>query len=310
MKYEIMLEILFILLGKDKVSASYLAERFEMSRRTIYRYLECIQLAGVPIITSRGKNGGFTIPSSYKLPASLLNNEELSFVLNSLKAFQEEVKTPQIQKTIEKISSLSKKSMAAPDLTDSTVIIDGSGWGNTAAYSDKMSIIQKCIQEKLKLSIKYHDRSGEFTSRTIEPHALVYKQGVWYVYAFCLLRKEFRLFKTARIQYAQITGENFMRRPFNKEDMRLNFDFIKEEHIDAVFTVEKAALSEVEDWLGIESIRYKKDGSATAEASLPFDGGLINKILGFGTGIKVLSPLSLKEKIAERARQIFNLYQN
>lgn len=308
MKYEIMLQILFNLLSRDNVSASYLASRHEISQRTVYRYIECLQLAGVPVMTKRGKGGGFTIPSSYKLPAYLLTKEELAFVINSLKALQKEINAPQITSALDKISSIAKNQYNGMNFSAGNVIIDGSAWGDTVSYRNKIGIIEKCIDENLKLLINYHDRGGDITRRTIEPHALVFKQGFWYVFAFCNLRNQFRLFKTGRIEYAHITGETFQRKPYGEEDLPLTFNYRDGELIDVDFAVEKSALPEVEEWLGIENVKTKRDGAITAHASLPNDKGLIPKILSFGKGIKVLAPDSLKENLKKAAAEIAGIY--
>ena len=154
--------------------------------------------------------------------------------------------------------------------------------------------------------IRYHDRTGETSERFIEPHALLFKQGLWYIYAYCRLREAFRFFKLGRIEQAKATDEIFARREMPKADFSAWYGAGKS--VLARFEIKKSALSDFEEWVGIENIR-ESSGNYFAEVALPDDGGLISKLLSFGTGIKVLSPPELKEKVISAAKSVAEYYR-
>ena len=175
-------------------------------------------------------------------------------------------------------------------------------------YKSKLAVITKSIEQNKKLFIRYHDRNGETTERTIHPHFILFKQGIWYVYAYCNLRKHFRLFKTGRIEIAHILDETFVREDFSKRKIP-EFEFwqndVKAEQV--VLEIKKKCLSDVEEWIGVENIS-EENGKHTAVATLPFDDGLVSKIMSYGDNVKVLAPETLKVKIRDTARNIVANY--
>ena len=141
----------------------------------------------------------------------------------------------------------------------------------------------------------------------IEPHLLVYKQNIWYIYAWCRNRNDFRLFKIARVRSARITGEIFERREIDRDRLPLKFNFENAELVDLKISVEKKALPDVEEWLGIGNIRRAGD-ALIAEASLPAGEVLYSKLMSFGDGIRVLAPETIAAEMRERAEKLLRLY--
>ncbi len=307
MKYEIIIGILFELLSKKCVKAGYLADKFEVSVRSIHRYINCLEMAGVPIYTIRGNQGGFAIVDTYRLPSTFMTMREFEQVIQALRAITDSVPNRCLSSAINKLQAVTKNEYSGFNLKSGNLIIDAGPWGDTVGYKSKLITIQKSIDECKKLSIKYHDRNGSITERIIEPHVIVFKQGLWYVYAFCHLRNDFRFFKTGRIESATILGQSFIRRSYNDEDVPLNFWHQTVEAKDVVLEVEQSCLSDVEEWLGVENVEHHND-KHYAYAKLPYDNGLVTKIIGFGSGIKVVSPDELKEKVKHCAQSILNNY--
>ncbi len=307
MKYEIMLAILFDLLSKRTVSAKYLAEKHEVCVRTIYRYISALEGAGVPLYSTRGVNGGFSIVDTYKLSSTFLTRSEYELAINTLSAIADNMPDKALVKIIDKLKANCRNENSGFSLKSGSLLIDASPWGDTNGYKSKIAIIQKSIELNKKLEINYHDRNGEITKRTIEPHIVVFKQGLWYVFAFCNLRNEFRLFKLGRIESANLTDQSFIRQDLDKLKLPLDFwvDNLNTENI--ILEVSKSVKSDVEEWLGIENI-YEKNGKTYAEATLPYDSGLITKIMSFGKGIKVLSPTKLKDEIISSTKTLLSFY--
>ena len=307
MKFEIMVSILLELLAKKCVKASYLAEKYEVSVRSIYRYINSLELAGVPIYTVRGNNGGFSIVDTYKLSSTYFSEKEYSQIISTLEAINNGVESKFISSVITKLKAVSKHEFNAINLKSGNLVIDGGPWGDAVGYKTKLKVIQQCIEDNLQLLIKYHDRNGSITERLIDPHVLVFKQGLWYVYAYCNLRNEFRFFKTGRIESATIQKTKFLRKEINNEKMPLDFWNNSFDTIDVVMEISKNVLSDVEEWLGIENVSVIKN-KHVASCKLPYDDGLVSKIMSYGNGIKVLEPQNLKERIKQSALDIIQNY--
>lgn len=307
MKYEIMLGILFDLLARKTVTAAFLSEKYEVSVRSVYRYIKSIEYAGIPIYTVRGNGGGFSIIDTFRLSSSFLSPSEYEQTISALSAITSEVPNKTLAQAINKLKAASRNEYRTFDIKCGNLIIDGGNWGDTVGYKSKLKILQTSIDETKKLLIKYHDRNGTKSERIIEPHVLVFKQGLWYVYAFCNLRNEFRFFKTGRIEYAKILDDKFVKKEIGESDLPLDFWNNAQTAEEITMEISNGVLSDVEEWLGVENVKKIGDKNI-ASASLPYDDGLVYKIMSFGDGIKVLSPAKLSKKIKETALAVAKNY--
>ncbi|MBQ9513964.1 MAG: YafY family transcriptional regulator [Clostridia bacterium] len=308
MKFEIMIGILFDLLSRKLSSAKYLAEKYDVSTRSIYRYINCLSLAGVPIYTVRGNNGGFSVIDTFRLSSTFMTVPEFEKTIETLSAINESVPNKLLTSIITKLKATVKNEYSGFDVKSGNLIIDAGPWGDTVGYKSKLKVISACIEKCNQLLITYRDRNGEKTERVIEPHVIVFKQGLWYVYAYCTLRKTFRFFKTGRIEKAQILNTTFLRREIEKDKLPLDFWHENTTAENVVLEISKSSLSDVEEWLGVENVR-ESNGKYVAEIKLPFDNGLVMKIMSYGGGVKVIAPKELKEKIKNNAKQILEFYE-
>ena len=302
MKYQIMIKILMLLLSRRKVCAREIAERYEISVRSVYRYIEELCVAGIPIDVARGRYGGLTIADTYRLPVGYFTKDEYTAAVNALTAMSSQVSDEAVLTALEKLQR-QIKSERADTSGSGGIIVDGGTWGDTKKFSDKMAVCERAVNESLCLDIDYISRSGEHSRRIIDPHVLIFKQNVWYVYAFCHTKQSFRTFKIGRIKSARFTGKTFEKREISREEIPLNFGYRSEELIELVLEIDKEKLPDAEEWIGIDNIepRGKK---FVAEVSVPDDDGLVSKILGFGGGVKVVSPAALREKVIAAANNI------
>ncbi len=309
MKYTILLDMLFELLSKRRLTAKYLADKHGVSVRTVYRYIEELSIA-VPVQVQQGRNGGIFISDSYKLPVNFMTKEEYGAAIEALEAMYSQLPEERFLAAKRKLSAQIKSELR--DLTISgtmgTIVVDSGTWGDTRRFSDKLRLFESCIRDSAVLEIDYHSRVGEQTHRRIEPHALVFKQGVWYVYAFCRKQRAFRLFRLGRIKSSVLTGEKFIRRPFRREDIPLNYWTGETASVDVRLEVNEEAFADVQDWLGGENLRLT-DGKWYADVTLPDDGVLIRKIVGFGDAVRVIEPESVRLRVKETAQKIAGLYE-
>ncbi len=304
MKYETMIKMLALLLSRRKVTAGEVAEKYCVSVRSVYRYIEEMTVAGIPIEVERGRYGGITIADTYRLPAGFFTKDEYAATINALKAMSSQVNEEAVNTALDKLQHQQRN-----DRTDVSVsggiIVDGGTWGDTKKFADKMAVCEKAVNERLCIYIDYISRRGEHSRRVIDPHVLIFKQNVWYTYAFCHTKQEFRLFRIGRIKSARLTGSNFEKREILRKDIPLDFYYRTDELCDVCLEVEKSRLPDLEEWLGVDNIEPRGD-KFVAEISLPDDDILVNKILGLGGGVKVVSPEPLKERVLAAARKIID----
>jgi len=306
MKYEIMFKIMMRLLQKRKVTATDIADRYGVSVRSVYRYIDELIVCGVPIDVTRGRYGGITIPDTFRLPAGYFTREEYAAAINALDAMLSQVYDTNLITAKEKLESRQKSDRREADVCGN-IIIDGGTWGGSKPFTEKMQVCEQAVNGSLSLLIDYISREGEHSKRVIDPYVLIFKQNVWYVYAFCHTKQEFRTFKIGRIKSASFTGKTFTKKNFTRDDVDLNFYYPDKQLTEVTFEIGKEILADTEDWLGIENIEPRGKGFI-ATLSLVDDGSLVNKILSYGKYLKVLSPQSLKEKVASAAKAIADGY--
>lgn len=308
MKFAILLAILFDLLAKRKVTATYLAEKHEISPRTVYRYVDLLSMT-VPVYVKRGRNGGICISDNYKLPVGFMTVEEYESAIEALTAMYSQLPEERFLSVMRKLSAQMKSE--SRDLTLSgelgTIVVDGGTWGDTRNFSEKIRIVQDALKETEVLDVEYRSRSGEKTQRKIEPHVLVFKQGVWYVYAFCHKQRAFRLFRLGRIFSATKTGETFRKRQITRDEIPLNY-WTSDKTVDARFAVLEKGFVDALDWLGVENLQ-QRNGKWYADVTLPDDESLVRKIVSLGDGIQVLEPSDLKERVKAEAQNLLKLYK-
>ena len=308
MKCEIMIEILFMLLSKKRVTAEDISRRFLVSKRTVYRYLDELSLI-VPIYVERGSKGGFSVVDSFRLPSTFLTEKEYAVVLQALVAFADELPGAEILSAINKIKANSKGAREI-SLNSNTLIIDSGPWGITDEYNNKLKVLAECVEKSICAQVCYRNIDGVVSQRTIEPHTLVLKQGIWYVYAYCTLRCDFRLFKVGRFESINVDNVSFERRNTEALSNVFGYRASDPDRETVVLEVESAIISEIEEWLGVECVREKIDEKYIVRAELPINSGLVSKVLGYGGKVRVLEPKSLIDRVISSASAIVGHYNN
>lgn len=307
MQHDIVIQLLFELLEKKKVTAAYLADKYALSRRSVYRYIDYLS-PYVPLQVQQGRNGGVYISDAYKLPVGFMTQEEYEAAIGALDIAYGQFADEKYAAAKRKLSAQAKTEARTLALsgTIGTVLVDGGTWGDEKKFSDKMRLYEECIQNCTVVEIDYNSRKGVFSRRKIEPHVLVFKQGVWYVFAFCRKQRDFRLFRVGRIFSSVLTGEKFNRRPIERDDIPLAYwTDENSEEVSLVFTED--GFADALDWLGRENL-HEENGAWRANVTLPFDDELVKKLVGFGGRVKVLAPAALKDRVQDSAREILAVY--
>jgi len=295
----VMFNILVDLLNKKNLTAQYFAAKHEISIRTVYRYCESMQGAGVPVVLRRGKNGGISISDDLLMKNTYFTVEEFARMVNALKAFP--APDDLSDKVTKKLLMLSNSAELMPALLkNDSIIVENSSWGGTEKYREKAAVIADAINKSVKLLLKYHSREGEVTEREVEPHAFVLKDDVWYVFCFCLHRNDFRLFKLSRIERIEKLPVKFVKRDTSGYDgWRLDYEAAKAASINLTLKIHEKIRYDVEEWLGIEAVKPSQTSREhyIAGATVAENDMLIPKLLSYAPYVTVLSPDDLREKL-------------
>ena len=307
MKFVTLLGILFDLLSQRKLTAAYLAEKYQLSQRTVHRYVAILENV-VPVSVKRGRSGGICIADNYKLPVGFMTQDEYNAVTEALTEAYSKRAEERFLNAKRKLSTQNKTETKDIALSAelNTVLIDGGAWFDTEKFLHKLRIIEDCIQDKKLAEIEFFTDKNERKHQKIEPHVLVFKKNVWYVYAFSHASRDFQLFCLGNLFSVSKTEERFRKRPFKKEDIPLNAYTSKQE-ITVRLEINETALAKAKNVFGIENIQTRKD-AYFAEITLLDDETLPYKLLSLGTGVKVLYPDSLQTKIKTIVQELSIVY--
>ena len=304
-----MLAITVMLLNKDRISAKELADKFEVSVRTIYRDIDAINLAGIPIISYQGNNGGFGILPNYKIDRQLLTLKDIQSILSALKGVNLAFDNRELDTAIEKIHNLVPKEKTDElNLHLEQIVIDILPWGFTQKQKELIKIIHAAIAESKLLSFKYRNYNNEFISRTVEPMTLIFKGYAWYLFGFCLVRNDYRLFRLSRIKGIKTLDQIFIRRNKSYRELSENGEN-KPPLINLVLRFNDNARVRLEDYFDEEHLEYEKDDSIIVRASWPFEEWIYSYILGFGSDVEVLEPAHIRKTIKDKAEKILQFYK-
>lgn len=288
--------ILYYVLEKGKVTANELSEKFEVSVRTIYRDIDVISSAGIPIYATQGKGGGIEIADDFVLKKSLLSEKEQEQILVALKGLEG------INKQYEN-ELLTKLSAFFKIKNTNWIEVDFTNWQRGNEYDELFNDIKLAIINKNIIRFTYFSSNEKETSREVKPIRLLFKGWDWYVYTFCLLRNEFRYFKLSRIRDLKILDENF-------EDSYEDVVLIKEmEYKDTVrvkLKFDRKVAFRVYDEMG--DIKEDEEGDLYAEIELPNDYNLYNYIFSFGESVEVLAPIEIRNNIRDMINKMSRIY--
>ena len=288
MKIDRLLGIITVLLQNEKVTAPYLAEKFEVSRRTINRDIEDICKAGIPIVTQQGVNGGISISDGYKIDKTLFTHDELKAVLSGLLSLNSVSQDKKYSLVIEKFFGENNSI-----LSSNNIIIDlSSHYKETLA--PKISLIQKCIESHTIIEFDYFNRKGQ-SHITFEPYILVFKWSSWYVFGSLESASSFRLCKLNRLNNLKETGRLFEITEIT--DSQTDFDGFFTDEIKAVILFKNSAEYRLIEEYGIDS--YTSDENGLLRFEFPFTNEyyLLQWVLSFGDCARLIEPPYMRELI-------------
>lgn len=301
MKIDRLIGILSILLQKEGVTAPYLAEKFEVSRRTIGRDIEALCKAGIPIATMQGKNGGIRIMDGYRMDRTLLTSKEMESILTGLRSLDSVSGTNRYQQLMDKLSAGNSAVLDEKQ----HIVVDLSSYYRKS-LAPKFELIRRAIDESLRVRFTYYSSKGE-SLREIEPYLLVFQWSSWYVWGFCLQREDFRLFKLNRILNLSRSEEHFIPKELPPYRVDVEKAFPHEMEVRILF--QPSARWRLVEEFGPESFRVLEDGGLLFQFGFSDKENLFSWILGFGDAAELLEPEALREELKKRAVSIAEKYK-
>lgn len=300
MKIDRLIGILSILLQKEKVTAPELAEKYEVSRRTINRDIEALCKAGIPIVTAQGQNGGISIMEGYKIDSKLLTSADMQAILAGLRSLDSVSGTNQVAQLMEKLSAGASNVIPGSQ----NILIDLSSWYRES-LAPKVDCIRKSMDGHYALSFHYYAPKGE-SYRTIEPYYLIFRWSSWYVWGYCRDRKDYRLFKLNRMDELR-QGEPFTARSVPLPDLGNERIFPGDIRVKALFEPEcKWRL--VEEF-GTDCFEEREDGKLLFHAGYTDAENLLTWLLTFRDKAVLLEPEELQEELIASVKKMERMYK-
>jgi len=312
MKLERMMAILTLLQAHEWLQAGELASRFEVSVRTIYRDIEALNLAGIPIETRQGTGGGIRVMPGFKLDASLLTERDLKDVVTALKSISTALPGSPESVLLEKLDRAVPQARK-PEFRRRTneVIIDISPWGDDERQREKLAVLRSALEAGKVLAFDYLDSQGIRSRREVEPQTLVFKGMNWYLFGWCRKAKDFRTFRLSRLTAPTVLDEGFQPREVLTEERPWHTSWVApERNLALVLRFGPESQAHLAEWFDAEQIEARPEGGFHVRLQMADTPWLDAYVLGFGAAAEVLEPPALRARIARTAREIASLYES
>ncbi len=293
-------KILYHLIDKGRATAPELASKFEVSTRTIYRDVDALSSAGIPICAESGRKGGIYLMDNFVLDKTTLSDEEKEEIMTALQSVAAAGNSLETT-LLTKMSALFKSGNSANCDYD-WLEIDFSRWGNHPEDNSKFELLKKAVIEHREVKIVYHSSEEVSSERVIRPIKLYFKSKEWYLKAFCLEKQDFRMFKLNRISNPELQAETFepIVYPKTPEESQV--------YHKVVLLFPKNMGYRVYDEFDEEQIEHKENGDLVVTTSMPIDAWLISYLLSFGAQVELLEPKYLQKVLVKQARSICDKY--
>lgn len=307
MKINRLLEITILLINKGAITAKELADRFEVSTRTIYRDIDVLSGAGVPVYTNKGSKGGICLLEDYALNKAIFNEHESNSLVLAIKTLQA-IRYPQLDGVLDKMGAMFKNAAHSD-----WVNIEFPQWGSGPNEDDKFVKIKHAILNRKIITFEYVNAQDKKSDRSVEPVQLIFRGQAWYLWGFCAVRDEFRTFRISRIKNLAVTDKSFQKRLIANTgvDEASNENNPADAVPDTTFKLrfQPEILHRVYDDFNEELIARNADGTYDITFSMPEDEWVYGYILSFGSYAEVLEPAHLRNIIYSRLKKTLSHYE-
>lgn len=301
MKISRLFQIIYIILEKGIVTAPELAKRFEVSVRTIYRDVEALSQAGIPIYANQGKGGGISLTEKFILNKSLLSEKEQDEILIALQSLAA-VRYPEFDDILLKLSNLFLKSKV------NWIEVEFSSWRSDQKQKEVFSLLKNAILKQQVIAFSYFNVAGEKSERRVEPIKLLFKDKSWYLKGYCLQRMSCRTFKITRMSDVQPTGDPCSHVASQEQPATVSSNDAAPAAISLKLKISAKGAYRVYDDFSEKDIIKNEDGSYTVNASMPSGEWIFNYLFSFGPLLEVIEPPSIRLEMKTRIKNMANKY--
>lgn len=289
-------EIVYLLLERKQITAKELAQRFEVSTRTIYRDVELLSQSKIPIYCNKGKGGGICLLEDYVLDKSLLSEEEQNQILFALQGMNK-IGSPEEKGVLEKMSQIFQKRKT------NWIEVDFSNWGSIGETENTFQLIKEAILKQQVLEFTYYNSSGEKKKRLVEPLQIYFKDKAWYLKSYCREKQDYRLFKISRMQDLNLLKEKFERElPIFKQEKK------DVKTVTLKLEISKEMSYRVYDEFRAEEVQKNPKGDFEITVTYPANDWLYGYLLSFGEWVKILAPIEVKKELQGRLEKSLKNY--
>ncbi len=310
MKVDRLVSIIMTLLNKERIGAQELADMFEVSPRTIYRDIDAINMAGIPIRSISGVGGGFEIMPEYKIDKNVFSTADLLAILMGLSNLSNMIQSDELVNVLAKIKSFIPVDRAKDiEIKKNQINIDLSLWSGNRNIQPYLQMIKTAIEDYKQISFGYIAHHGNKTVRTVEPYQLVLKSSHWYFYGYCYHRSAYRLFRLSRMSELQIEQKTFVPRDYQQPI--LDFETIIETMQEEIkIRIHKSVLDRVLEFCTCD--HFLPDGDEHYIVDFPFleNEYYYDILLSFGDKCECLEPLHIREKMKQKIQNIAAIYKD
>ena len=307
MKIDRLLSIVIYLLNRELVSARALAERFNVSQRTIQRDMEALDMAGIPIVSIQGPRGGYGIMDGYTMDKQLVSRDDLFHIVTSLKGLSSTF--GEMDGTLEKVEAMLPEGPDPFGGRSERLSMDFSMIGGDPSRQGAFPVVHRAVESGRLLEFSYVNNRLIPSKRVVEPMTIVFRWRSWYLYAFCLERQDFRLFRISRIREAVVLTKAFSRREGSFEDfIAQNDPYGDKDAVDLVLRYRAEMRPFVEEQFALTETEEDDDGRMIVRTTMPDEEWLAGYVLSWGSFVEVLEPQRIREKVASMAQQVVDVY--
>lgn len=291
-------KIMYYLLDRGHATAPELAEKFEVSVRTIYRDIDALSGAGIPVYAETGRNGGIHLMKDFVLNTAVLSEKDKREILTALQSLN-------ATRSINNNDTLNKLSALFKIPSDHWLEVDFSRWGNKGADNEKFELLKTAVIHQKCVKITYANSQGTISERIVQPLKMSYKSMSWYLKAYCTKKQDYRIFKLTRIIDLEVLTEGFCKSSFPETEET------PEQACNTIVLRFSPNMSyRVYDEFDKTHVRKKENGDLIVSVEMPEDEWLIGYLLSFGTQVDIVEPAYLKDILAERAKKIYEKYKS
>ncbi|WP_019908599.1 helix-turn-helix transcriptional regulator [Paenibacillus sp. HW567] len=306
MKIDRLISIIMVLLEREKISASQLAEMFEVTRRTIFRDIEAINQAGIPIITYPGVHGGIGIMGEYKIEKRLFTVSDITALLTGLGSMHATMSSEEIMNAMAKVKGLiPEEQIREIELKSNQIVVDPMPWLGNKNLKLNLKDIRTALHERRLLSFQYSDQEGNKTRRKVEPYRLVLKDSNWYLQGYCSSREDFRIFRLSRVTDLELLEEIYTPREFDSSPLTPP-DHNK---ITITLRIDSSLLDLMLELCGEENVEPCGNNKFTVKFPFTDNDFGYQMLLRLGDKCECLEPPHVRAELIQRIKAVLGVYE-